>query len=100
MDPASRAAAFRYFARGVATHDSPLYGQVGEIIADSPALIALAEHSREASPTLFFAAIHDELLRDPEHALARYYPSVGGGGPGPGLGAALEDFCAERSERL
>src|SRR3954452_6380034 len=100
MDPASRAAAFRCFARGVATHDSPLYGRLGELVAGSPALIALAAHSREASPTLFFAAVHDELLRDPDHALARYYPTVGGGGPGPGLGAALEDFCAARAGRL
>jgi hypothetical protein len=100
MDPASRAKAFRYFAREAAAPDSPLYAETGELIADSPALLALAAHSREASPTLFFAAIHDELLRDPDHALARYYPTVGGDGPGPGLGAALEDFCAARAARL
>ena len=100
MDTDSLAAAFRLFGREVAARDSPLYAQVGELIAGSPALLALAGRSREGSPTLFLAAIHDELLRDPDHALARYYPTVGGEGPGPGLGAALEDFCAVRAGRL
>src|SRR5215208_280773 len=87
VDPDSLAATFRLFGREVAARDSPLYAQVGELIAGSPALLALAGRSREGAPTLFFAAIHDELLRDPDHPLARYYPTVGGEGPGPGLGA-------------
>src|SRR5829696_4036591 len=100
VDPDSLAATFRLFGREVVARDSPLYAQVRELIAGSPALLALAGRSREGSPTLFLAAIHDELLRDPDHALARYYPTVGGEGPGPGLGAALEDFCAVRADRL
>ena len=49
---------------------------------------------------VFLAAVHDELLRDPGHALAAYYPTVGGEGPGPGLAEALTAFCAEREERI
>ena len=48
----------------------------------------------------FLAAVHDELLRDPGHALAAYYPTTGGAGPGPGLGEAFSAFCADRAERL
>ena len=48
----------------------------------------------------FFAAVHDDLLRDPGHALAAYYPTTGGAGPGPGLGEAFSAFCADRAERL
>jgi hypothetical protein len=91
---------FRAFGRDAAGGDSPLYAQLSELVADSPALLALAARSRERSPTLLFAAIHDELLREPDHELARFYPTVGGDGPGPGLGAALEAFCAERATQL
>src|SRR5689334_14556642 len=91
---------FRLFGRDAAGGDSPLYAQLSELIADSPALLELASRSRERSPTLLLAAIHDELLRDPGHALAAYYPSVGGEGPGPGLDAAFADFCMERAAQL
>ena len=90
---------FRSFGK-VAAPDSPLYAQVSELIADSPELLALAARSNEQTPMVFLAAIHDELLRDPSHALAAYYPTVGGEGPGPGLAEALTAFCAERSERI
>ncbi len=50
---------------------------------------------------IFLAAIHDELLRDPDDELAAYYPTVGGRrAPDAALGPALERFCAAREERL
>ena len=50
---------------------------------------------------IFLAAIHDELLREPDDELAAYYPTVGGRrAPDAALGPALERFCAAREERL
>ena len=50
---------------------------------------------------VFLAAIHDELLRDPDDELAAYYPTVGGRrAPDAGLGPALTRFCGARAERL
>ena len=91
--------AFRTFGR-IAGPDSPLYAQVCEVIVGSPQLLALAARSPEGTPNILLAAIHDELLRDPGDALAGYYPTVGGTGPGPGLAAALMDFCADRAAWL
>ena len=100
MDPASAARLFQSFGRDAAGTDSPLYAQLCEVIAESPELVDLSTRSREQTPMVFLAAIHDELLRDPGHALAAYYPTVGGEWPRPGLARALTDFCAERAERL
>ena len=49
---------------------------------------------------VFLAAVHDELLRDPDHPLAAYDPTVGGAGPGPGLEGAIVALCEDRAERL
>ena len=92
--------AFRAFGRRAAGPDSPLYAQVCELIADSPELLAVANTATEKTPNILLAAIHDELLRDPDHALAAYYPTVGGSEPGPGLAEALTAFCRERAECL
>jgi hypothetical protein len=99
VDHATAAAHFRSFGT-VAAPDSPLYGRLSAAIAESPALLALAVRSTEQTPMVFLAAVHDELLRDPRHALAAYYPTVGGEGPGPGLTEAFTAFCAERAERI
>ena len=99
MEPHPTARRFRFFGRDAAA-DSPLYGQLAQLVAESPELLELAERSPERTPMVFFAAFHDELLRNPGHALAASYPSVGGHGPGPGLAEALTSFCAERADRL
>ena len=50
---------------------------------------------------VFLAAVHDELLREPDDELAAYYPTVGGRrAPDAALGAALARFCAAREEPL
>ncbi len=91
----------RRFGREAVGADSPLYAQVSELAADSPPLLALAAGSREATPMVFLAAIHDELLRDPDHALAAYYPTTGGDrAADAALRGALEAFCAAREAEL
>jgi hypothetical protein len=91
---------FRNFAI-VAGPDSPLYGRVCEAIADAPELLALAATSSEPMANLFLAAIHAELLREPDDELAAYYPTAGGSrAADDGLPAALARFCDARRERL
>jgi hypothetical protein len=99
VKPASLAREFRVFGRSAAD-DSPLYARLSELIAESPELLALAARSPEGTAMVFLAAVHDELLRDPAHALAAYYPTVGGDGPGPGLAEAFSAFCADRADAL
>jgi hypothetical protein len=78
---------------------SPLYFELCARVADDPAVLEPMRGTPEKSPMVFLAAVHDELLRDPEHALARHYPDVGGT-PGPALWEAFTAFCADRAERL
>ena len=99
MDLTTLARHFRSFGRNVAA-ESPLYGQLGALVSESPDLLALAAGSPEQTPMVFLAAVHDELLRDPAHALAAYYPTLGGDGPGPGLAEAFTAFCADRAAAL
>ena len=99
MDLTTLARHFRSFGRNVAA-ESPLYGQLGALVSESPDLLALAAGSSEQTPMVFLAAVHDELLRDPAHALAAYYPTLGGDGPGPGLAEAFTAFCADRAAAL
>ena len=99
MDRTTLARHFRSFGRNVAA-ESPLYGQLGELVSESPELLALAAGSSEQTPMVFLAAVHDELLRDPGDALAAYYPTLGGDGPAPGLAEAFTAFCADRADAL
>ena len=75
MDPARLARLIPRFGREAVGADSPLYARLSELVADAPELLALAAGSREATPMVFLAAVHDELLRDPDHELAAYYPT-------------------------
>jgi len=101
MDPSRLASAFRSFGTDAVGADSPLYARVCELVAATPSLLALAGRSAEATPMIFLAAVHDELLRDPDHELSAYYPSVGGVRPADdGLVEALAHFCRAREGRL
>ena len=101
MDLARLAQQFRRFGAEAVGADSPLYARLTEVIAGSEEALALAEQSAEATPMVFLAALHDELLREPDDELASYYPTVGGErAPDAGLAAALERFCAARADRL
>ena len=101
MEPSKLAWWFWRFGTEVVVEDSPVYAQVCRLVAESPPLLALAARSAEETPMIFLAAIHDELLREPDAELAAYYPTVGGRrAPDAALGPALERFCAAREEPL
>ena len=101
MDLSRLAQRFRRFGAEAVGGDSPLYACVSELIAESPVLLALAARSAEATPMVVFAAIHDELLREPDDELAAYYPTLGGRrAPDASLGPALARFCPARGEPL
>ena len=101
MDPSLLARQFRSFGAEAVGADSPLYARVCELVADSPELLSVAVRSAETTPMIFLAAIHDELLRDPDDELAAYYPTVGGTrAADDALAAALTGFCAAREPQL
>ena len=92
---------FRRFGTEVVGGDSPLYARVCELVAETPLALALAARSVEETPMVFLAAVHDELLRDPDDELADYYPTVGGSrAPDAGLGTALARFSTAREAQL
>ena len=78
MDLTTLARHFRSFGRNVAA-DSPLYGQLGALVSESPDLLALAAGSSEQTPMVFLAAVHDELLRDPGPRAGGLLPHAGRG---------------------
>jgi len=92
---------FARFGREAVATDSPLYSRLSEGIAEHPDVLAPMEGTREGTPMVFLAAVHDELLRDPRHPLAEHYPDVTPealpeGDPWPVFAA----FCAEHSDAL
>lgn len=94
------AARYRRFAAQECPQQ-PLYVAICEAIASDPELLALHEliPAAQARPNLLLAAVHERLLAGVEHALAAYYPSVGGQRrPDAGLPAQLRDLIlgAER----
>ena len=58
----------------------PVYVAICTAIAADPELLALHDEipPEQARPNLLLAAIHDALLAQPDQALARYYPNLGG----------------------
>ena len=81
--------AFRTFGRIAGPARRSTRG-CARVVAASPELLALAARVARGNPeNILLAAIHDELLRDPGHALAAYYPTAGGHGPGPGSPRAI-----------
>lgn len=69
---------FREFATEYAS--LPLYGSVSRHVADDPVAAALltAAQPGQARPVLWFAALHDLVLRRPDLPAARWYASVVG----------------------
>lgn len=68
---------FRAFAETSATR-APLYRTLAAAVADDPEVLALLQvaSDEQAIPVLLFAAVHHELLRTREPALARFYPNL------------------------
>ncbi|WP_428503231.1 DUF2332 domain-containing protein [Roseateles sp.] len=94
---------YRQFAAQECPND-PLYVALCLIVADSPELLALMAHVRaqqQARPNLLLAALHERVLAGVPHALAAYYPSVGGErAPDAELSDALHRFVRAERPRL
>ena len=72
---------FRRFGTVEATaQGSPIYERLSEVVAADGTLLSIAAEAQsgQPAPNLFFGAVHAVLLSDPDHPLARYYPSTGG----------------------
>lgn len=70
----------RRWSAHVATDGSPLYGRIASAVAEDPDLLDVVAESRRNQPVplLFLAAVHYTLAAAPDHALARWYPTVSG----------------------
>jgi hypothetical protein len=75
---------------------SPLYGALGPVVAEDPAMLEVVSHRRpgQVPVSAFFAAVHYLLLSGVEHELREFYPSVFGNGARTpaAAGPALRDF--------
>ena len=102
QDSAKLAARFHHFA-DVQCPEEPLYQALCRIAAaDAELLDLLAGASDEQRrPNLWLAAVHERLLAGAPHALAEYFPSVGGARlPDAELGACVKDFVAGHKAAL
>lgn len=82
---------------------SPLYALLGNAVAEDPDLLDLASRARpgQPPPNVFFAAIHAELRRHPDHPLAAYYRTLGGNRPADsGAVEHLRDFALAHRQDL
>ncbi|MBW3658854.1 MAG: DUF2332 domain-containing protein [Actinobacteria bacterium] len=59
---------------------SPLYARLAAGASRHPDVLAVLAEApeRQQRPTTLFAAVHDVLLRDPQHPLAAHYPRLAG----------------------
>ena len=83
---------------------SPLYARLSRVCAGDDAsleLVASAPDPRQRRPNLLFAAVHDLLLAGHGHALAEYYPSLGGDlAPDRGADEAFQDLLRSAHAEL
>lgn len=83
--------------------EDPLYVAISAAIAEAPELLALQQHAvaEQRRPVLLLAALHERILASVPHALAQYYPSVGGlRAPDAQLPALLADFARREHQAL
>ncbi|GAA2040154.1 DUF2332 domain-containing protein [Terrabacter terrae] len=81
----------------------PLYGAVSRSVAEDPptAELLVAAQPGQARPVLWFAALHDLVLRQPDVRAARWYANVVGrdslaaGDPWPGVRATVLEHAEE-----
>lgn len=92
------------FARFADDHRrrAPLTSRIAATIADEPAIAAilLGAPSEQRLPVLLLAAIHDQVLADPDCELAGWYPTVAADPRRDDPRAALVSHCAERADAL
>ncbi len=96
------AARFRHFAQ-VECPEEPLYQALCRIVAEDAHLLGLlgGASDEQQRPNLWLAAVHERVLAGTPHALAAYYPSVGGQRrPDAVLAACVKDFAAAHEAPL
>ncbi len=101
-DPDGLAALLRYLAETEFRGYCPLYEQIALHLADERELLArVAEVAESATlvPILLFAAVHDLVLSEPDHELARVY-ATGEGDPWPPFRQLLDGRFDEIAARL
>jgi len=83
--------------------DEPLYAAMCRIASAEPAVLSLMDVApkEQRRPNLLFAAVQYRLLSGIKHALADYYPSVGGQrGVDAELRPRFVDFCLAQRAAL
>ena len=94
---------FRLFGERWFAESSSLYTELSLSVADAPEIAAmlLAAPADQRSPTLFFAAVHFMVMRNPDEPLAACFPDWSHSRPvADGAAARLRDLCLRRSEEL
>lgn len=81
---------------------SPFSARLCDIVASEPALAELLTAATEQHqvPVLWLAALHDDVLREPDSELAAYYPTVADVPREHGLREALLRHCTARADVL
>ncbi|MGE0387746.1 MAG: DUF2332 domain-containing protein [Gammaproteobacteria bacterium] len=82
---------------------SPFLENFYATVAADPALVELASHARPGQHVhfLFHAVLHYLLLRQPDAALAAFYPSIAPHpAPADAMGPALRTFCLENADAI
>lgn len=104
MDHAHLVRLFRNWSNVEAVANlSPLYGVLGNTVADSEELLELANESLpgQPPPNILFAAVHALLAGLNDEPLRDYYATLGGSRPAePSVGALFLDFCRRRRAEL
>src|SRR5688572_16703973 len=78
-DLARRFAAHTAIYRGTSPENaSPLYAELAQRVAETPAILELLSEADRATQVsnLLFGAVHFLLLKGAAHPLVRYYPSL------------------------
>ena len=97
------AARFRRFATTEVEETSPLYHALALAVAGDRDLLALAAAMQPGQPpaNMLLGAVHLLLLREPDHALASFFPDLTAMPEKPATAApALRAFCLERQEAI
>jgi hypothetical protein len=93
---------FLSFAATQCVGYSPLYERLSLGIAQDDSLLELVRSAppSQQRPTLLFAAVHELLVQERQHPLAKYYPSVTSQVASGDPLAAFHSFCSVYRERI
>src|SRR5438128_6140416 len=83
---------------------SPLYQALGPVVAGNRPLLEMiaARRAGQQPANLFFAALQHLVLRDRDHPLRAFFPSIVGSDARPPneAGPAMVDFCDQHRDDL